>query len=433
LATYRFYVRSAEASASSRTQQGQILVVGDNLFTGEADFRKHFGNPTSLESDLLRIAAAVFAADRAAPRGEREDISRTFELSVPVANVGRLLPLVGQVEDVLRLLSNDGWNIHLDHRSGDVESGFESPPATGKTLLFSGGLDSLAAGIEFGGDKVALALTSHTTRNTITAKAQVELATLLSTAGLNIVHRQFFVSSRDGGPTNLQHAEENSQRTRSFVFLVIGALVARRTGNRELLYLAENGQMAIHLPLTQARIGAFSTHTAHPDVLAAMEKFLSGALAVAITIKNPFAYRTKRDIVQVVFERLPKAIPLAHSCWKNARLPHGTTHCGECIPCHVRRIAVEHTTSDVTAYARNVWLENVGSLPPEDEGRRNLIDLIEFVHRFATQNADDLMCEFPELYSPNIDPTRAIEMYRRFADEATTVLTRYPNVAPFLQ
>ena len=55
---------------------------------------------------------------------------------------------------------------------------------------------------------------------------------------------------------------ENSQRTRSFLFLVLGALAARRAGHIEIVYLAENGQMAIHLPLTQGRIGAFSTHTA---------------------------------------------------------------------------------------------------------------------------------------------------------------------------
>jgi hypothetical protein len=36
----------------------------------------------------------------------------------------------------------------------------------------------------------------------------------------------------------------------------------------QLIYIAENGQMAIHLPLTQARIGAFSTHTAHVQNLA---------------------------------------------------------------------------------------------------------------------------------------------------------------------
>ena len=63
------------------------------------------------------------------------------------------------------------------------------------------------------------------------------------------------------------------------MFLILAALVARRLGRRDLLMIAENGQMAIHLPLSTARIGAFSTHTAHPDVLDSMQTILSSALA----------------------------------------------------------------------------------------------------------------------------------------------------------
>jgi hypothetical protein len=190
--------------------------------------------------------------------------------------------------------------------------------------------------------------------------------------------------------------------------------------------------MAIHLPLTQGRIGAFSTHTAHPDVLVAMRNFLAAALGVQITIENPYVYRTKREIVEVIAQTLPGAIPEAHSCWKNARLPAGTTHCGECVPCYVRRVAIEPVTTDRTRYARDVWTENIQALPPEDDGRRNLMDLLEFVRRFRVDSAEDLMSEFPELYSPNIDADAVIAMYRRFAVEATEVFRRYPEVVPFL-
>ncbi len=72
-------------------------------------------------------------------------------------------------------------------------------------------------------------------------------------------------------PFPSDEAREPSQRTRSFMFLVIGAIVARRTGFHEMLMIAENGQMAIHLPLTPGRIGAFSTHTAHPEFVHEME------------------------------------------------------------------------------------------------------------------------------------------------------------------
>ena len=42
------------------------------------------------------------------------------------------------------------------------------------------------------------------------------------------------------------------------------------------------------------------------------------------------------------------------------------------------------------------------------------------------------MSEWPELYSPNIDETEVIEMYKRFSKEARTVLSRYSELTPFL-
>ncbi len=433
---HRFAVTTGPSGPVGTGSAGKlvnVLQVDENLFTGERQFADNFGAPTTLESDMLRVAAAIFAADRAALRGVREDVCRTIQLTVPVVNVSRLLPLIPQVEEVLRLLSNDAWEIALDATAGVPERAFAVVPPAGKTLLFSGGLDSLAAAVEFGVGPGELELVSHVTRNTFTSGAQRVLAERVERSGGRIRHRQFFVSSRDGGPTNLKHAEENSQRTRSFIFLVLGALVARRTGHLEIVYLAENGQLAIHLPLTQGRIGAFSTHTAHPDVLVAMREFLSAALEAAITIENPYVYSTKREVVQQIASTIPDAIAEAKSCWKNARLPAGATHCGECIPCYVRRIAVEHLlTTDPTAYARDVWNENVRSLPPEDDGRRNLMDLVEFIRRFQTETGEELMSEFPELYSENMDAEAVIAMYRRFANEAAHVLGGYPHVVPIM-
>jgi hypothetical protein len=55
--------------------------------------------------------------------------------------------------------------------------------------------------------------------------------------------------------------------------------------------------MAIHLPLTAARIGAFSTHTAHPDFVIEMEGLLGDVLSFKLRIVNPFLYRTKAECV----------------------------------------------------------------------------------------------------------------------------------------
>src|SRR5262249_49846544 len=155
-------------------------------------------------------------------------------------------------------------------------------------------------------------------------------------------------------------------------------LVARRTGRREILYMAENGQMAIHLPLTEARLGAFSTHTAHPEVLLAMQRFLCTALQYPLVIKNPYVERTNSEVVKLGGNSYPELIPQTSSCWKNARLGGGATHCGECVPCYVRRIAIEYLGPDPTLYKRDVWTEDFAALSADDAGRRNLFDLAAF-------------------------------------------------------
>src|SRR5688572_25960106 len=112
-----------------------ILEPGHNLFTGEGDFANFFGQPTSLESDLLLIGASVLAADRATERGDREDHARRIQLDLPVVNLARLLPLRHDIENILRILSNDGWRVNLRQERGDPEPISDFATANGRTLL----------------------------------------------------------------------------------------------------------------------------------------------------------------------------------------------------------------------------------------------------------------------------------------------------------
>jgi 7-cyano-7-deazaguanine synthase in queuosine biosynthesis len=392
------------------------------IYSGAKQFQKCLGTkPDTLEADLLVLAATVYAADRAIAREAREQAGdRQIRLVVPVTNTARLVPLVGLIEKVLGRLSSDLWHIELTSYKGRQVQRVTRGAAVGRTLLFSGGLDSFAAALENQGP--TLQLVSHQTANTRTRAAQKTLASRVAAAR----HCQFYVTSRalDGTDTS----PESSQRTRSFLFLVLGALAALRAGHSELLMLAENGQMAIHLALTAARTGPFSTYTAHPSVLALMEEFLSHALDATLRITNPYVDKTKAEVVRIVRARMPDAIAMTESCWRNARLPAGTTHCGACVPCFIRRLAIEADGDrDPTRYARDVWASRVEQLGETDEGRRDICDVASFIHRFCTDSDVDLEDGWPELnYQRNPDRSTVIAMYRRFAQEARGVLKRYP-------
>ena len=410
-----------------------VLEAGTNLGTGEAKFRRTFGGLTSLESDLLLLASSVFAVDRCLQRGEREDFARGIELSIPVVNAGRLQPLRPSLEDLLRSLSNDSWRITLRQDSGAPEDAAVATPSAGSTLLFSGGLDSLAAAIELGAGPEPLQLVSHTTRNQRTSVTQDQLVALLQTIGVAAPHRKFQVSATSKAPAeHVSFDAESSQRTRSFLFLTLGILCARRAGHTQVVYLAENGQMAIHLPLTQARIGAFSTHTAHPDVLAKAKRFFNEACQINIHIANPYVHKTKAEVTKIVWDKLSDAIPVTISCWKTSRMTGAATHCGSCVPCIIRRIAIESHGIDPTIYERDLFTEPFADLEVADEGRRNLADFGEFVLRVERYTDGEMMEEWPELYSAEMVRTEVIGMYKRACAEARNVLGRYPNLVAIL-
>jgi 7-cyano-7-deazaguanine synthase in queuosine biosynthesis len=402
--------------------------VGDlhyDLVTGEADLANQLGPLTSLEADLLILAAAVYAADRASRRGERENVCRSIEIEIPVVNVLRLLPAIRLIEEILYRLANDRWILTLTQLAGQPESvPKRAKSGKGTVLLFSGGLDSLAAAIEFHRVREPLTLISHRTRNNVVKHAQDTLAALLAEHGYGSPHIPVFVSSRGPG-----HDEEESQRTRSFLFLILGFIAARRLRRRRVVMLAENGQMAIHLPLTPGRVGAFSTHTAHPSVVSGMQELLGSVASVELQIVNPYLSLTKGEVVRKVTQALPSALGIANSCWRNARLTKGT-HCGECVPCILRWIAISQSCADPTEYAREAWTEVFANLDPADRGRRNLSDLAEFAVFFGTRSDDDIMSEWPELYE--IDGQAAIAMYRRFASELKRSFSRYPHLQPLV-
>jgi 7-cyano-7-deazaguanine synthase in queuosine biosynthesis len=405
-----------------------------NLNVGLTQFSSNFRGVTSLEIDLLTVAASIYCADIAIKRGEREDVAREIKLSIPVTNVAAFNNVRRTLQYVIARLSYDGWDISFTQREG-VPEAVQAWPANGngRVMLFSGGLDSLAAAIKFADEGANTVLVSHVTANRSVTNAQDQVGAYLEQQYAGLFER---LSFRVGGrsspafPFPSDQDREESQRTRSFLFLALAALVARRRGLQEVVVIAENGQMAIHLPLSAARIGSFSTQTAHPEVVSAASELFSSLLQAPIRISNPFLYMTKAEVIRNVATRHVNALRSSISCWKASRVPGAMNHCGFCIPCLIRRIAIESNGEAVNEYARDLLAEDVSVLPADDEGKRNLVELAEFVGLFS-QNRTQAELEnlFPELVTTKFDAQQAIGMYQRFAVEAVTIFRRYPPLA----
>jgi 7-cyano-7-deazaguanine synthase in queuosine biosynthesis len=418
-----------------------LIEVGRNLFINLDPFAG-LGTIDSLDEDLLRVAAFVYAADLAIKRREREQHLRSISIRVPVVNIQAFERVHSLLEQALMTVSVDNWTIEfVPMTQGGPAANRKWPQKQDATLMFSGGLDSFAGAIDLLQQHKAITLVSHVTHNWPVKNAQAALAeAITSFTKRDVTHLQLSVFGRNHGglsfPTDDQR--EDTQRTRSFLFTALAAVAARLSGSRRIVVMAENGQFAIHLPLSAARIGSFSTHTAHPKFLAQMQSVLRQLFVCDdLDVTNPFVHLTKGEIVALIPPALRSGIPQSTSCWRAARVPTEATHCGECVPCLCRRIALETNGIKLPEYHRDLLAENVGSLNADDLGKRNLMDLCQFIGLFDGPNRlrseQDVCYEFPELFEREISKSEVIEMYRRFAKESFAVLKKYKYLKKLLK
>lgn len=432
-------MRPVRASAAPSEPSGFDLNLkfDGNLLTGRKDFRKAFGQPTSLENDVLNLAAAVFAVDLAAKREEREAFVRNLDLVVHVANIQAFRHTRRDLEYILGYLSSDNWTLTFEPDGNAPEKTQSRKSSDGTTILFSGGLDSFVAVADLLTSSTVPFLVSHVTGNRIIARAQDQLYQYLTKSFATQIPRVTFrVSGRKNRGLSFprDHEREDTQRTRSFLFLALASLVARVSGHDKIVVMAENGQMAINAPLTAARVGPFSTHTAHPEFLDLAEGFFSSVLSHKLTFVNPYLYLTKGEVISKLAPVHHHMIGTCISCWRASRVVQDT-HCGECIPCLVRRIALEHHGIQLSEYARDLFSEQIGELDPRELGKRNLSELMEFAKRcsaFSPNNSEVVVEQFPELQNDRINLMQALKMYKRFGDEALGVFRNYPHLAKIL-
>lgn len=409
------------------------LCPGQNLFTGTKYFEDEFGTLNSLEDDLFNLASGIFAADLAVHRQEREHYIRSIDLNVEVVNLHAFERIKDLLEKSLLTVSRDNWNIDFIQKKGTPVGNFEWQNNEGSVLLFSGGMDSMCAAANFVSQKKNLVLVSHNSHgNVVIDNCQKNVhASLENHFKQKIKHIHIKVYGRKHGKFDFPEDRENTQRTRSFLFLTLAALITRRSGFNKVLYMAENGQFAIHLPLNQARVGPFSTHTADPQfVKDAQEIFRILLSNPSFEIFNPFLYKTKAEVFAVLPKPLQQEVHNSASCWMISRI-QGNKHCGYCVPCISRRIAIEFNKINFNEYAHDIFATDLNTLNDDDDKKRNLIDYLEFISKFkkvTKANRNELLNEFPELYNPAFDTDEALKLFERVSAQSFEVFKKYPQV-----
>lgn len=320
-------------------------------------------------ADLLLLGAAVYCADRAAPRRYAADAwTRDLHLNVPVADSGTWP--AAALQNALGFLSGDHWTL-TPHQGGvDPQDAHGLAAAAYRAVahggdvrvdavcLFSGGLDSLCGVIDLLTDDPALrlCLVSHYEGGQASA-AQQQLHTQLRDAfGDRITWRRLFLrpaAARREQARPLPGRRENTTRSRSFLFVTAALALAASQSAATPVILPENGYIGINVPLTRARVGSLSTRTTHPRFLDLLRRAAREA-QVHNPIENPYQFRTKGDMLAgsrnpALLRRLaPLTVSCSHpeaSRWR--KRPQG--NCGYCFPCLIRRASMSRAGWDQAA------------------------------------------------------------------------------------
>ncbi len=323
-----------------------------NVFLLTHDLSKRLASRiSSIFTDLLEIAAYVYSADQSFTRGGSTSPGiggnwrRSFAFHLPVRNPGfwSSSEIYPALIDALEFLSDDNYVFQFSKLEkvetpgqsfafGQEEIIGAKPNAV---IMFSGGLDSLGGAIEecVNNHKNTLLVTHTSTPKSIGVRRELvhDLKTYCKPA--TVFHVPIWVNK----DKNL--GREHTQRTRSFLYAVLGATVAHAFKLSTLKFY-ENGVTSINLPISEQLVGSRASRTTHPKALSAFSDFFSLVTNERFTIENPFMWKTKTDVVDFIGDSgCRELIKHTISCSRTWERTKAHSHCGKCSQCIDRRFA----------------------------------------------------------------------------------------------
>lgn len=307
-------------------------------------------------ADLIDIAVAVYVTDRLSPRSRQSDRSYDgtewarrlqVEVAVRCPETWRSTPVTELLHRLLHWLTDDDWSLILVEGGPELIRPSDSqltlfeeplvPPA--QAALLSGGLDSLLGAAADLNREGELLLVSTSTSGKL-GRWQADIARELGRIGPRPVR---FL----GVPVNLTQAgkqltgkTESTQRTRSFVFLVLGA-VAAATGGADELRVYENGIGALNLAQSPGQRGAMTTRAMRPETLAFVAQLMSELTGKPFRVVNPNRWSTKAEMVRAASRDIDRLFAVARSCdTAHSGRRKNDAPCGKCTSCVLRHQAL---------------------------------------------------------------------------------------------
>ena len=301
--------------------------------------------------DFLRIASSFYVVDRLVKRRAKSGVRkppRTIGLKVEVLDAGfwGKSEVRDAIREAVEFVSGDFWDIEFVQGTSPFcqTSSFLPDPYQGVSplvCLYSGGLDS-AAGlvarmVESPGRPIVPVTVWHQPRQRYLVREQFKLLRGRFDAPVDPLIVKVAMNW-----TALLHRdqEENTQRSRAFLFTTLGAIAAIMHGQR-LVEMFESGIGAINLPTMAGMVGPMTTKSAHPKFLRLMSRLASLAADGEVEFRLPFFDRTKGEVVRSLAEsKLEELAHLTASCVHYPLRHSRHKQCGVCPACVSRRQAM---------------------------------------------------------------------------------------------
>ena len=364
-------------------------------------------NVNPLAHDLLEIAAYTYYADCSIKRGEDTNVyadrwQRNFELVVPVSDPARWNnpEIKNLLKETLEFLTGDEFSFYfiecgprLRQLYLDLGDSLPAFPGSDCLCLFSGGIDSLVGCLFLLKERNERPLLVSHRSVPVMDKRQKNLVKLVQDRNQEwqFPHLSMWIN-RMGN-----RAVENTQRSRSFLYLSIATAVAFQLGMKKI-YVCENGVVSHNIPISGQTVGTLVTRTTHPKFLALFNEFIKRLFATDFSVENPFIFYTKTELLKMLMrwnqsELLQATVSCSYTQGKTKMQPQ----CGTCSQCIGRRFSVatagleEHDKPEY--YEKDVFLDSL------EEGRETAFAEGYVRTAFEINEMDDVQffSRYPEL------------------------------------
>lgn len=332
------------------------------------------GNFSKSAIDLLYISLMVNYADRRVIRKKENDAwTRNIKLYIPVLELDKWNNNKVLLEKMLSFLSGDLWNLEfrkreLNSKEERAIKGIErkknkhQPKAI---CMLSGGLDSFIGAIDILSEEKDIWFVGHYGGGKGVIQYQKNVIEKLTTQ-YKLSTEQFYNFYASPVKPNKHVQMEDSTRTRSFMFFAHAIILGSAINEDITLYIPENGLISLNIPLTNTRLGSSSTRTTHPYYMDLLQQLIRN-IGLRINLYNPYQFKTKGEMIakchdpEFLKANISQTMSCSHPDLGRYEGDARPSHCGNCLPCIIRRAAIEFAYQSDNSIYRDKNFQKTGA------------------------------------------------------------------------